>query len=137
MSHPVGAAPSRGDLKAIASKRSCRAVGSVAGRGDRAHSTGGRGSRRHDFYFGIQTARGKDNFRITGIPVSHEPTFVQALGYVKKAAMLANRDLGVLEPQIADAIAVACDRLTAGELVDQFALPGATSCAAGPHGGVG
>ena len=34
--------------------------------------------------------------------------------------MLANRELGVLEPQIADAIAVACDRLTAGELVDQF-----------------
>ena len=73
-----------------------------------------------DAYFGIQTARGKDNFRITGIPVSHEPTFVQALGYVKKAAVLANRELGVLEPQIADAIAVACDRLTAGELVDQF-----------------
>ena len=73
-----------------------------------------------DAYFGIQTARGKDNFRITGIPVSHEPAFVQALGYVKKAAVLANRELGVLEPQIADAIAVACDRLIAGELVDQF-----------------
>lgn len=42
-----------------------------------------------DAYFGIQTARGRDNFRITGIPVSHEPTFVQALGYVKKATTRA------------------------------------------------
>jgi aspartate ammonia-lyase len=71
-------------------------------------------------YYGVQTLRGKENFNITGIPMSLEPNFVKAFGYVKKAAALANRDLGVLEPRIADAIAAACDRLIAGEMRDQF-----------------
>jgi aspartate ammonia-lyase len=71
-------------------------------------------------YYGVQTLRGKENFHITGIPMSMEPCFVQALGYVKKAAALANRDLGVLDPGIADAIVRACDRLIAGEMRDQF-----------------
>jgi aspartate ammonia-lyase len=73
-----------------------------------------------DAYYGVQTARGRDNFFITGMPISREPEFVRAFGYVKKAAALANRDLGVLDSRIADAIARACDRLIAGELVDQF-----------------
>lgn len=71
-------------------------------------------------YFGVQTLRGKENFHITGIPMSTEPDFVKAFGYVKKAAALANRDLGVLDARIANAIATACDRLIAGELRDQF-----------------
>jgi aspartate ammonia-lyase len=71
-------------------------------------------------YYGVQTLRGKENFHITGIPMSMEPYFVKAFGYVKKAAALANRDLGVLDPRIADAIAGACDRLIAGEMRDQF-----------------
>jgi len=73
-----------------------------------------------DAYYGVQTLRGKENFHITGIPMSWEPNFVKAFGYVKKAAALANRDLGVLEPRIADAIARACDRLIAGEMREQF-----------------
>jgi aspartate ammonia-lyase len=73
-----------------------------------------------DAYYGIQTLRGKENFHITGMPVSREPHFVKAFGYVKKAAAMANRDLGVLDPRIADAIIRACDRLIAGELLDQF-----------------
>jgi aspartate ammonia-lyase len=73
-----------------------------------------------DAYYGVQTARGRDNFHITGMPISREPEFVKAFGYVKKAAALANRDLGVLNPRIADAIVRACDRLIAGEFVDQF-----------------
>ena len=71
-------------------------------------------------YYGVQTLRGKENFYITGIPMSLEPNFVKAFGYVKKAAALANRDLGVLDPAIADAITWACDRLIAGEMRDQF-----------------
>src|SRR6185436_7877296 len=71
-------------------------------------------------YYGVQTLRGKENFHITGVPMSLEPNFVKAFGYVKKAAALANRDLGVLDPNIADAIAGACDRLIAGEMRDQF-----------------
>lgn len=71
-------------------------------------------------YYGVQTQRGMDNFRITGVPMSAEPQFVRAFGYVKKAAALANRDLGVLEPAIADAIVAGCDRLITGEMRDQF-----------------
>jgi len=73
-----------------------------------------------DVYYGVQTLRGKENFHITGVPMSTEPYFVKAFGYVKKAAALANRDLGVLDPTLAGAIAFACDRLIAGELRDQF-----------------
>jgi aspartate ammonia-lyase len=73
-----------------------------------------------DAYYGIQTLRGKENFHITGMPVSREPHFVKAFGYVKKAAALANRDLGVLDRKVADAIAAACDRLIAGEMLEQF-----------------
>jgi aspartate ammonia-lyase len=71
-------------------------------------------------YYGVQTLRGKENFHITGIPMSAEPCLVQALGYVKKAAAMANRDLGVLDARIAGAIVAACDRLIAGDLLDQF-----------------
>ena len=73
-----------------------------------------------DAYYGVQTLRGKENFNITGVPMSREPDFVRAFGYVKKAAAMANRDLGVLEPRIADAIITACDRIIAGEFADQF-----------------
>jgi aspartate ammonia-lyase len=73
-----------------------------------------------DAYYGIQTLRGKENFHITGMPICREPYFVKAFGYVKKAAAMANRDLGVLDAKIADAIIHACDRLIAGELLDQF-----------------
>ncbi len=73
-----------------------------------------------DAYYGVQTLRGKENFHITGLPISSEPSFIRAFGYVKKAAAMANRDLGVLDRRIADAIIAACDRLIAGELLDQF-----------------
>ena len=49
-----------------------------------------------DAYYGVQTLRGVENFHITGMPISREPYFVKAFGYVKKAAAMANRDLGVL-----------------------------------------
>ncbi|MCP2936795.1 lyase family protein, partial [Salmonella enterica subsp. enterica serovar Typhimurium] len=55
-----------------------------------------------------------------GIPISREPLFIQAFGYVKKAAALANRDCGVLEPRITEAIVFACDELSAGKYRDQF-----------------
>ena len=57
-----------------------------------------------DIYYGVQTIRGKENFHITGIPMNQEPYFVKALGYVKKAAAMANRDLGALDAKVAEAI---------------------------------
>src|ERR1700754_2939525 len=71
-------------------------------------------------YYGVQTIRGKENFHITGIPMSQEPYFVKALGYVKKAAAMANRDLGVLDARLADAIIAGCDRVIGLEMLDQF-----------------
>src|SRR5947209_7694007 len=71
-------------------------------------------------YYGVQTLRALENFSITGIPISKEPLFIQAFGYVKKAAALANLDCGVLDPKITEAIVYACDKLIAGEYLDQF-----------------
>ncbi len=71
-------------------------------------------------YYGVQTLRGIENFQITGVPVSAEPFFIQAFGYVKKAAALANQELGVLPAEVADAIVHACDRIIAGDFLDQF-----------------
>ena len=73
-----------------------------------------------DAYYGVQTVRGQENFHITGMPIAREPYFVKAFGYVKKAAAMANRDLGVLDATIADAIIRACDRVIAGDMNDQF-----------------
>lgn len=73
-------------------------------------------------YYGIQTLRAVENFAITGIPISHYPVFVYALAYIKKAAALANQELGLLDPQLAAAIVVACDRILAGELLNEFCV---------------
>lgn len=73
-----------------------------------------------DVYYGIQTLRAIENFHITGIPLKVEPLFVQALGYVKKAAALANSELGVFDRDIAQYIVKASDRVISGEFNDQF-----------------
>lgn len=71
-------------------------------------------------YYGIQTLRAIENFHITGMPLSHEPIFIRALGYVKKAAAMANRDLGVLPADVAEAIIYASNKLINGAYTDQF-----------------
>ena len=65
--------------------------------------------------YGIQTARALENFPITDVPVSHFPDLVQALAMVKKAATLANRDLGTLPDRIAAPIITVCDEIIAGQ----------------------
>ncbi|WP_018480014.1 aspartate ammonia-lyase [Pontibacter roseus] len=71
-------------------------------------------------YYGIQTTRALENFHITGIPIAKEPLFIKAFAYVKKAAALANQQCGVLSAEVTEAICYACDRLIAGEYLDQF-----------------
>ena len=71
-----------------------------------------------DAYYGVQTLRGSENFPITGLPI--HPALIRAMGIVKKAAALANRDTGHLDPKIADAIARAADDVIAGKLNSQF-----------------
>ena len=65
--------------------------------------------------YGIQTARALQNFPITGVPVSHFPDLVQALAMVKKAATLANRDLGPLPDAVTAPIIAVCDEIIAGQ----------------------
>jgi aspartate ammonia-lyase len=74
----------------------------------------------NDLYYGVQTFRAVENFNITGIPISKEPLFIKALGYVKKAAALANRDCGVLDATIAEAICYGSDQVIAGKFDQEF-----------------
>src|SRR4029077_6856544 len=71
-------------------------------------------------YYGVQTIRAMETFPFSGIHVSHYEHFVRALACVKKAAALANAELGALDGKIADAIAKACDDILAGKHHEQF-----------------
>lgn len=75
-----------------------------------------------EHYFGIQTLRATENFAITGIPISHYPRLIRSLAYIKKAAALTNQELGLLDSRLAEAIALACDDLLAGKLIDEFVV---------------
>lgn len=73
-------------------------------------------------YYGVQTLRAMENFRITDVPVSHFPRMIEALAQVKRAAARANRRLGLLDEPIADAIEQACAEIADGALHDQFVV---------------
>ena len=66
-------------------------------------------------YYGVQTMRALENFNITGVTMLSEPLFIKSFAFVKNAAAMANRDCGVLDKKLADAILFACDKLIAGE----------------------
>ncbi len=71
-------------------------------------------------YYGVQTLRALENFRISGVPVSHYPQVIRGLAMVKLAAARANRDVGELKPGVLRAIEAACRDLMDGKLHDQF-----------------
>ncbi|PIE42452.1 MAG: aspartate ammonia-lyase [Gammaproteobacteria bacterium] len=75
-----------------------------------------------DAYYGVHTARAMENFPITGIPISRFPSFIKAFAKIKKAAALANKELGSIQPDIADVICQACDKVIAGEYLQQFTV---------------
>jgi fumarate hydratase class II len=70
--------------------------------------------------YGAQTQRAVENFPISGDGL--DPAQIVALARIKKAAALANRDLGTLDAAIADAIAGAADEVIAGQWTDQFPI---------------
>ncbi|MGQ9588030.1 MAG: aspartate ammonia-lyase [Thermoplasmata archaeon] len=74
----------------------------------------------YDAYYGIQTLRATENFPVSGVMA--RPEFINAYAMVKKAAALANRDVGWLEPRIAGAIVSACDEIISGKLHEQFVV---------------
>jgi fumarate hydratase class II len=73
-----------------------------------------------DKYWGAQTQRSLQNFKI-GIEILPRP-MIRALAIVKKAAALANVELGQLEGKIGDAISHAADEVMTGSLDDNFPL---------------
>ncbi len=73
-----------------------------------------------DRYWGAQTQRSLENFRIGGHRFA--PSVIHAFGVVKKAAAHVNRDLGKLDARRAEAIARAADEVASGKLDDHFPL---------------
>lgn len=71
-------------------------------------------------YYGVQSVRGRENFKITGRTLYEFPFFIKALGYVKKAAAQANNLLGVLDKERCEAIIKACDDVIAGKYNSHF-----------------
>jgi aspartate ammonia-lyase len=73
-------------------------------------------------YYGIQTLRAVNNFRLSGVPISHYPKLVVGLAMVKQAAADANRELGHLSEAKHAAISEACARLIRGDFHEEFVV---------------
>ena len=73
-----------------------------------------------DAYYGVQTQRAINNYKISNTRMCDYPEYIIAMAYVKMAAAAANTELGVLDKKIGDAIVEACKEIVAGKLWDQF-----------------
>ncbi|MFC4077556.1 aspartate ammonia-lyase [Salinithrix halophila] len=71
-----------------------------------------------DAYYGIQTLRATENFPITGYRL--HPSLIRAIAMVKKAAALANMEIGRLRPRMGNVIVTAAEEIIAGKWHDQF-----------------
>jgi fumarate hydratase class II len=74
-----------------------------------------------DKYWGAQTERSRNNFKI-GPEASMPKEIIRAFAYLKKAAAHANHELGVLSADKKDLISKVCDEILEGKLNDQFPL---------------
>ena len=72
-------------------------------------------------YWGAQTERSRTNFSI-GTEASMPLEIIYAFAYVKKAAALANNELGVLDSKKKDLIIAVCDEILGGKLDNEFPL---------------
>ena len=68
--------------------------------------------------YGAQTARAVENFPISGTGIGRE--MIRALGLIKKAAALVNREIGRLDPELCEAIAAAAEEVVQGDLDAHF-----------------
>src|SRR6187402_1812115 len=75
-----------------------------------------------DAYWGAQTQRSIDNFKIGGLPTRMPIEIIRAFAILKKAAAITNTELGVLPKEKSDLIGQVCDEILAGKLDDQFPL---------------
>ncbi|MEN3330128.1 MAG: aspartate ammonia-lyase [Acidobacteriota bacterium] len=73
-----------------------------------------------DAYYGVQTARALENFKLSGVLINHYPGFVEAWAIVKLAAARANADVGAMKPDRLAAIEKATAAIRDGKYHDQF-----------------
>ncbi len=71
-----------------------------------------------DAYYGVQSLRAAENFRITGTKV--HPEMIKAMTEIKKAAAIANKKAGVIDESIADAIIQSCGEILQGKFAEYF-----------------
>ena len=71
-------------------------------------------------YYGVQTARALENFRISGVLINHYQGFIEAWAIVKLAAARANTDVGAMKKEKLAAIEKACQAVLDGKYHDQF-----------------
>lgn len=75
-----------------------------------------------DAYYGAQTQRSIDNFKIARDINKMPREIIRAFAYLKKAAALTNRDAGVLPSDKCELISKVCDEILDGKLDDYFPL---------------
>ena len=75
-----------------------------------------------DAYYGVQTARALENFKISGVELRLYPNFIKGLAMTKLGAARANFETGGFSQEILTAIEGACNELIDGKLHDQFRL---------------
>lgn len=71
-----------------------------------------------DAYYGVQSLRAHENFRISGTKTHLE--FIKAIIEIKKAAAITNGQAKVIDKKIVDAMVQACDEILAGKFIDNF-----------------
>jgi len=70
-------------------------------------------------YYGIHTVRAIENFQISNSRINDIPELIRGMVMVKKAAAMANSELGTLSREVADIIIKACDEI----LINQKCVP--------------
>ena len=75
-----------------------------------------------DAYYGVQTARALENFKISGVQLRLYPNFIKGLAMVKLAAARANFDTDGFSEEILKGMEGACQEIIDGKLHDQFLL---------------
>lgn len=73
-----------------------------------------------DAYYGVQTQRAINNYKISGRKMSDYPDFVVAIALVKLAAIQTNHELGVIDDEISAAIEKACREIIDGKFLKEF-----------------
>lgn len=71
-------------------------------------------------YYGVQTQRAINNYKISGKHMCDYPEYVKAIAYVKLAAAEANHELGQLPDDVADAMCRACREIIDGKYHENF-----------------